>query len=423
MIHIFGALKSLLKPKKLHIDHWTFRLHYRFTVLFLLLFCIVVSTKQYAGEPIKCSKDTREYSVLVETYCFVTATYTVKTAFNKTVRRFTIFLNNSVFTIIQIKSPTCPKVYGKLQTNHHDSIPPTEERHLLGYQVGYDNLTIGYPQGAFQVSEGAPHPGIYPAQDEKQYRYHRYYQWVGFILFIQAIFFYTPHWLWKIFEGGKISSLLERDTRHLPREEQVKSRDLIVQHLRSRWTKDNLFIIKYLVCEICCFINIFGQMAFLDGVFENEFFCLGFEVMSYYRSNSPVRTDPLLRLFPRVTSCTYRYFGEGAKIRSESVLCVLAVNVMNEKIFLFLWFWFIILSIITFCALVFKIAAFSVPSLRLSLLCARFPCIRSDDFKVIVETGNLSNYLLINLLGQNMEEANFLDVIEYFVTIQRGKLN
>ncbi|GIY99981.1 innexin shaking-B [Caerostris extrusa] len=273
MIHIFGALKSLLKPKKLHIDHWTFRLHYRFTVLFLLLFCIVVSTKQYAGEPIKCSKDTREYSVLVETYCFVTATYTVKTALNKT-----------------------------------------------------------------QVSEGAPHPGIYPAQDEKQYRYHQYYQWVGFILFIQAIFFYTPHWLWKIFEGGKISSLLERDTRHLPREEQIKSRDLIVQHLRSRWTKDNLFIFKYLVCEICCFINIFGQMAFLDGVFENEFFCLGFEVMSYYRSNSPIRTDPLLRLFPRVTSCTYRYFGEGAKIRSESVLCVLAVNVMNEKIFLFCGF-------------------------------------------------------------------------------------
>ncbi|CAL1273517.1 unnamed protein product [Larinioides sclopetarius] len=357
MIHIFSALKNLLQSKKLHIDHWAFRLHYRVTVLFLLLFCIVVSTKQYAGDPIKCSKDTREYSALVENYCFITSTYTVKTALNKT------------------------------------------------------------------VSEGAPHPGIYPSQDEKDHRYHRYYQWVGFILFIQAVFFYAPHFLWKVFEGGKLSSLLERDTRFLPREEQIKSRDLIIQHLRSRWTKDNLFIVKYLACEIWCFFNIFVQMAFLDGVFDNEFFSFGFEVMSHYQKNLPSRTDPMLRMFPRITSCTYRYFGGGGKIRSESVLCVLAVNVMNEKIFLFLWFWFMVLSIITFCALIFKVVVFSVPSLRLSLLCIRFPCVREDDFKVIVETGNLSNYLFITLLGQNMEEPSFLDVIEYFVTIQRGKLN
>ncbi|GFQ76398.1 innexin [Trichonephila clavata] len=84
MIHILSALKSLLKSKNLHIDHWAFRLHYRFTVLFLLLFCIIVSTKQYAGDPIRCSKDTREFSSLVDNYCFITATYTVKTALNLT---------------------------------------------------------------------------------------------------------------------------------------------------------------------------------------------------------------------------------------------------------------------------------------------------------------------------------------------------
>lgn len=33
---------------------------------------------------------------------------------------------------------------------------------------------------------------------------HSYYRWVPFMLFFQAITFYVPHWIWKMWEGGKI---------------------------------------------------------------------------------------------------------------------------------------------------------------------------------------------------------------------------
>lgn len=36
---------------------------------------------------------------------------------------------------------------------------------------------------------------------------HSYYKWVPFMLFLQAITFYVPHWIWKIWEGGKISMI------------------------------------------------------------------------------------------------------------------------------------------------------------------------------------------------------------------------
>lgn len=39
---------------------------------------------------------------------------------------------------------------------------------------------------------------------EERIRFHSYYQWVPFMLFFQAITFYVPHWIWKMWEGGKI---------------------------------------------------------------------------------------------------------------------------------------------------------------------------------------------------------------------------
>lgn len=40
--------------------------------------------------------------------------------------------------------------------------------------------------------------------NEERIRFHSYYQWVPFVLFFQAITFYIPHWIWKMWEGGKI---------------------------------------------------------------------------------------------------------------------------------------------------------------------------------------------------------------------------
>ena len=39
-------------------------------------------------------------------------------------------------------------------------------------------------------------------------QYKAYYQWVPFVLFLQACVFYTPHALFKLAEGGKVASII-----------------------------------------------------------------------------------------------------------------------------------------------------------------------------------------------------------------------
>merc|ERR1712018_885288 len=68
------------------------------------------------------------------------------------------------------------------------------------------------------VGINMPHPGIGPTTDPNLLRKdpvtgdelrHAWYQWVCFVLFGQALLFYFPHYLWKSWEGGKISMLVK----------------------------------------------------------------------------------------------------------------------------------------------------------------------------------------------------------------------
>lgn len=47
-----------------------------------------------------------------------------------------------------------------------------------------------------------PHPGIGPSREDEEIIRHAYYQWVPFVLFLQALMFYLPHYVWKQAEGN-----------------------------------------------------------------------------------------------------------------------------------------------------------------------------------------------------------------------------
>ena len=53
MLHLFLGLKSLVKVSRYHTDGSVFRLHYRVTVMALLAFTFIVTTRQYIGKD-KC---------------------------------------------------------------------------------------------------------------------------------------------------------------------------------------------------------------------------------------------------------------------------------------------------------------------------------------------------------------------------------
>ncbi len=83
MLDVFRGLKNLIKVGHVQIDSTIFRLHYTFTVMCLLAFSLIVTTRQYVGNPIDCvhTKDIPED--VLNTYCWIHSTYTIPSAFWK----------------------------------------------------------------------------------------------------------------------------------------------------------------------------------------------------------------------------------------------------------------------------------------------------------------------------------------------------
>ena len=128
MIVIFGPLKKLLKLDEVCIDNVVFRLHYKATVIVLVAFSLLVTSKTYIGDPIDCIVDGSIPASVMDTYCWIHSTYTIPN-----------------------------RLTGK------------EGRDVA-------------------------HPGVGHMDEGDEVKYHKYYQWVCFFLFFQAIMFYIPRY-------------------------------------------------------------------------------------------------------------------------------------------------------------------------------------------------------------------------------------
>ena len=55
--------------------------------------------------------------------------------------------------------------------------------------------------------------------------------------------------------------------------------------------------------------------------------------------------NEILIKFMQVASCTYYQYGSGGKQSSLNALCILALNIIIDKVYLVLWFWYILLIV------------------------------------------------------------------------------
>ena len=89
-----------------------------------------------------------------------------------------------------------------------------------------------------------------------------------------------------------------------------------------------------------------------------------FQVLSFPYDDPESRVDPMSRIFPKMTKCTFNRYGGSGTIQNHDAFCVLGMNIINEKIYIFLWFWFLILAAITGVNLVLRLVQISVPQTR-----------------------------------------------------------
>lgn len=347
VLTLFAGLKSLLKRRDVCIDNAVFRIHWFVTSMVLVVFSILVSARQYFGSPIECIHTDKLPPNIINTFCWIHSTFTLPDALDK----------------------------------------------RIGAEV--------------------PYPGVdNTGQSNGVRKYHTYYQWVCFVLFIQAILFYVPHYLWKVWEGGLMKTIvLGLKIALLTDEEKGRKKQILIDYLCRHMRTHRMYAFRYFFCELLCLVNVIGQMYLMNCFVNGEFVSLGMRVINQSISDQEYRQDPLIFVFPRMTKCTFRRFGVSGDLQKYDALCILGQNVINEKIYIILWFWFMMLAVLCSLVVVYRLTIAFFPMFRPFFLHARCRIASRHHINVVLRKTNIGDWFLLYMLGKNVDPIIFKEIV------------
>lgn len=167
------------------------------------------------------------------------------------------------------------------------------------------------------------------------------------------------------------------------------------------------------MCEALSFINVLANLWFINWFLGGVFMDYGTRVMSFANEDPENRTDPMILLFPRITKCTFMTVGPSGTYQRTDLLCLLAANIINEKIYVFLWFWLIILAVATGCNLVYRLTPFFLSSAKFWFLQKRAGH-TSDmtSLQRVVYRSQVGDFYVLFFLSQNVSSATFGRLID-----------
>ncbi|KAL3981414.1 Innexin family protein [Acanthocheilonema viteae] len=265
------------------------RLNYFVTSSLLTFFAILVSAKQYVGSPIQCwvpMEFKSGWEQYTEDYCFIQNTYWV----------------------------------------HFDDPVPEDVNDRHGAEIGY-------------------------------------YQWVPIMLVLQALMFFIPEWIWKTLnkQSGLDLDTIVKEAKNLrtskcnERTKELEKLALFVEeclefdtpHHQNRYfcfnygySLGSYVTLLYLFMKSLFVINIFSQFMILNNFLGTSHSLWGFQILlDLWQGREWLDSG----VFPRVTMCDFKV-RRLANIHRYSVQCVLMINMFNEKIYLFIWFWFLFVA-------------------------------------------------------------------------------
>lgn len=287
----------------------------RVTFVTTLTACVLVTAKTYIGENISCitgfDPKSNEHKA-IENYCFITATFTI--------------------------------------------------------------LDLG--------SNDAPHPGVGPppinkvcddetedCDEEDNLRRHAYYQWVPMVLLLQAAVYYIPKFLWDLKDKGLFKdSICGLDKVSVDKHALKNNIKSSAEYFKGSFHTHRSYAVWFLFCEILAFSIAVGNLYFTNTFLGGDFFYFGKHAVHYLTQPLASPDNPLNEVFPKVTKCTWYKYGASGTINTHDSMCVLPLNIVNEKTYICLWIVYVATATFTGVILLWHIILFLMSPVRNTLL-------------------------------------------------------
>lgn len=170
------------------------------------------------------------------------------------------------------------------------------------------------------------------------------------------------------------------------------------------------YVTKYFACEFLCFFNVVIQMYGMNKFFDGEFLTYGLKVLQYTDVAQEDRRDPMVYVFPRVTKCTFYKYGASGSIQSHDSLCILPLNIVNEKTYVFIWFWFVILFVLVGLLVVYRLVLIFFPKVRPYIMRSKNRLVPHEIADALCRKTSLSDWWILYMLERNIDPLIYRDI-------------
>ncbi|KAL4239890.1 hypothetical protein ACF0H5_000690 [Mactra antiquata] len=202
-----------------------------------------------------------------------------------------------------------------------------------------------------------------------------YYQYVPLILLFMAFLFKIPCLVWRCLSshsGIDLHKVVELTvTAHYVDDSKRMEKINDIARTLDRWLEANRqyhwnFLVRfrqklsrlcfcfnrregtyltglYILVKLLYVANVISQFFILDAFLGGFFSLWGLEAIYILAKEHSLMES---RRFPRATLCDLKW-RQMQNIQPHTVQCVLPINLWNEKIFLFLWYWLVLVSAAT----------------------------------------------------------------------------
>ncbi|CAG7720143.1 unnamed protein product [Allacma fusca] len=348
MNRLIDSVKRFFKKPDIVTSNWTFWFHSVVTTSALVVFCTVLAIRELVGEPIQCITSCNCDQNYVNRFCWMSTTFTMPDAFNR---------------------------------------PPPGAVAYPGVVNNFGNV------------DGQKH--------------YVYYQWVVMVMAFQAMLCYLPKKIWRWWESGLMRQLLMdhpgwksslcKCNDEAKAKRKANQIDYILKHLNTH----NWYALCYWFTELMCFVNVVVQIFLMNLFFKGDFIKYGLTVVTFPELEPNERSDNMAFVFPHQTKCTFHRYGPGGSIERIDALCILPLNVTNEKTYICLWFWYFIMAAATGIVVVSRIVSAFFPKYRRLVISFADPAVQ----RAMTEDLSIGDWWVLYMLGKNLEPQYYAKIL------------
>ncbi|EFO85364.1 CRE-INX-14 protein [Caenorhabditis remanei] len=264
--------------------------------------------------------------------------------------------------------------------NPIDCMLPKQHDDLKSWREYIHNFCLFYGTFRYEVKNGTSEFGSYSDDGSVNY-----YQWVPFFFAFQVCCFLLPFWCWSYMQkliyidmafivdyAGKINS---EKTFDKTKEKVDRLVSYMHDHFKYRrahkmgyfsWITFNSAFpsVLYSITKLFFITNVIVQINLVCKFLDVDSWTWGFDLLEKFIT-PPTRTPPefysftdkqkfaailtenaynRFQYFPILVGCEYQLQESVNKFVNHKAQCIIPMNVINEKIFIGLYFWLLVLA-------------------------------------------------------------------------------